>query len=164
MPSEHFIIFDPSHSEITFKVKHLMITNVKGEFKSFEVFFNGDTATVKINVDSISTNNGDRDTHLKSADFFDSQNYPEIIFQTSSIKDGKINGNLTIKGVTQAVEFQYETAENKDPWGNSKIGYSVEGVIKRSDFGLTWNQPLETGGVLVSDEVKVAAELQFIKG
>lgn len=168
--------FDPTHSEITFKVKHLMITNVKGEFRTFAASlssngddFNNATASATIDVSSIFTNNDDRDGHLKSGDFFDAANHKEIRFESTSFKkfddeNGQLKGNLTIKGITKEVTLDVEFGGvSKDPWGNLKAGFSLSGKINRTDFGLTWNAALETGGVLVSEEVKIAAEIQFVK-
>ncbi len=163
-------LLDPTHSEITFKVKHMMISNVKGEFRNFnaEIESDDDTfqnakTTAYIDTDSIYTNNEDRDNHLRSADFFNVENNPKITFETSSLNDG-ITGNLTINGITKPVNLDVEFGGiNKDPWGNTKAGFSFSGKINRKDFGLNWNSALETGGVLVSDEVKIAGELQFVK-
>jgi len=168
--------FDPAHSEITFKVKHLMISNVKGEFKQFDTSLVADddnltNALVKasIQVASISTNNDDRDGHLKSVDFFEVEKFPTINFESTSIEkfdeeNGQLKGKLTIKGITKEVSFDLEFGGiSKDPWGNEKAGFSLNGNINRADFGLTWNAALETGGVLVSDIIKIAAEIQFVK-
>ncbi len=168
--------FDPAHSEITFKVKHLMITNVKGEFKQFQATLNAAdesfknaTASATIQLASISTNNEDRDNHLKSADFFEVEKFPTIQFESTSLErfdaeNGQLKGNLTIKGITKEVSFELEFGGiSKDPWGNEKVGFSLNGKINREDFGLTWNAALETGGVLVSSDVKIAAEIQFVK-
>jgi len=165
---------DPTHSEITFKVKHMMISNVKGEFKNFNVSIEGDDftrakITAKIDASSIFTNNEDRDNHLKSADFFDSENYKELVFEGSSLEmlddqNYELTGMLTIKGVSREVTLEGEFGGiNKDPWGNHKAGFSLEGKINRKDWGLNWNAALETGGVLVSEEVRIQAELQFVK-
>ena len=161
---------DTTHSEITFKVRHMMISNVKGAFNTFtaEVEAEDDTfknakVTATINVDSIDTNNADRDTHLKSADFFNVEQNPTITFESASLADD-VTGYLTINGVTKPVQLEVEFGGiNQDPWGNTKAGFTFEGKIKRSDFGLNWNAALETGGVLVSDEVKISGELQFVK-
>lgn len=161
---------DPTHSEITFKVRHMMISNVKGEFKTFtaELEAEDDTfknATVKaaIDTDSVSTNNADRDTHLKSAEFFNAEAHPQITFETNSLNN-EITGNLTLNGITQPVKLDVDFGGiNVDPWGNTKAGFSFEGKISRKDFNLNWNAALETGGVMVSDEVKIAGELQFVK-
>lgn len=161
---------DPTHSEITFKVRHMMISNVKGEFKNFNVdlesedeTFRNVKASATINTASISTNNTDRDNHLKSAEFFNAESHPQITFETDSMNDD-VTGNLTINGVTKPVKLDVDFGGiNVDPWGNTKAGFSFEGKIKRSDFGLNWNAALEAGGVMVSDEVHIAGELQFVK-
>ena len=161
---------DPAHSEITFKVRHMMISNVKGEFKNFSIDlesaddeFKNVKANAKIDTASISTNNTDRDNHLKSAEFFNAEAHPQITFETDSLND-EITGNLTINGVTKPVKLDVDFGGiNVDPWGQTKAGFSFEGKIKRSDFGLNWNAALEAGGVMVSDEVKIAGELQFVK-
>lgn len=161
---------DPTHSEITFKVRHMMISNVKGSFTDFtsELESEDDTfknVTVKtiIKTDSVNTNNADRDNHLKSEEFFNVATYPVITFESNSLND-EITGNLTINGITKPVTLDVEFGGiNVDPWGNTKAGFSFEGKIKRSDFGLNWNAALEAGGVMVSDEVKIAGELQYVK-
>ncbi|MBW8359354.1 MAG: YceI family protein [Weeksellaceae bacterium] len=161
---------DPTHSEITFRVKHLMISNVKGSFKTFNAAIEAEDDTFKnarttatIQTDSIDTNNADRDTHLKSEEFFNAAVNPMITFETDSLND-EITGNLTVNGITKAVKLDVDFGGiNVDPWGNTKAGFSFEGKIKRSDFGLNWNAALEAGGVMVSDEVKIAGELQFVK-
>jgi len=162
---------DAAHSEIEFKVKHMMITNVKGNFDNFKIDvdtegegFENALAKVTIDTASINTRNEQRDAHLKSADFFDVEKYPAITFDATSLENDQIKGDLTIRDVTRPVVFDLEFAGlQKDPWGNTKAGFIVEGKIKRSDFGLNWNAALETGGVMVSDEVKFSADIQFIK-
>ena len=168
-------VSDPTHSELLFKVKHLMITNVKGEFKKFAVTAHADgndfsKAEVKVSIDatSVFTNQDDRDKHLKSADFFDSDNHAELSFSGSSVSGSngnyKLNGLLTIKGISKEVSLDVEFGGiNKDPWGNEKAGFSISGKISRKDWGLNWNAALETGGVLVSDEVTINAEVQLVK-
>ena len=169
-------VIDPTHSEILFRVKHLMITNVKGEFRKFNadvVTIGNDFSKASINVtidaSSVFTNNDDRDGHLKSADFFDVENHKEITFEGTSFAkldedNYRLKGNLTIKGVSKEVSLDVEFGGiNKDPWGNEKAGFSLNGKINRKDWGLNWNAALETGGVLVSDEVKIMAEVQFVK-
>lgn len=167
-------MLDPTHSELTFKVKHLMIANVKGEFRKFSAEIAGEDFTkspisVTIDAASIFTNEDQRDGHLRSADFFDVENYPTLTFRSTSLKqvdddDYKLKGILTIKGVSKEVELDVEFGGlNKDPYGNQKAGFSLEGKINRKDFGLNWNAALETGGVLVSEEVKIGAEVQFVK-
>ncbi len=167
-------VLDPTHSELGFKVKHLMISNVKGNFTNFEASIDGEDFTksnvnVSIDVAPISTNNTDRDNHLKSADFFDVEKSSQITFSGNSFS--KINdenytllGILTIKGISKEISFDVEYGgTNKDPWGNEKVAFAIQGKINRNDFGLTWNAALETGGVLVSEEVKINAEVQFVK-
>jgi len=169
-------VLDPNHSELTFKVKHLMISNVKGAFKSFEASiltegndFNDAVALASIEVNSISTNSEDRDKHLLNDDFFDAGKFPGIEFKGTGLtrydeENGQLKGSLTIKGVTKEVNFDVEFGGvSTDPWGNVKAGFALQGRINRSDFGLTWNANLETGGVLLSDEVKINADLQFLK-
>lgn len=167
---------DPAHSEILFKVKHLMITNVKGEFRKLQgtVLANSDDfskASVEIEIDaaSVFTNNDDRDAHLKGPDFLDIDQYKQIIFKgTDFIKldseNYQLKGLLTIKGISKEISLDVEFGGiNMDPWGNKKAGFSVSGKINRKEWGLNWNAALETGGVLVSDEVKINAEIQLLQ-
>lgn len=167
---------DAAHSELAFKVRHMMITNVKGEFRKWDasIIADGDDFTkssidVTIQSGSIFTNDDSRDGHLKSTDFFEIDKYPTLRFQGKSFRkvDGdeyKLQGILTIKGVSKDVVLDVEFGGiNTDPWGNEKVGFSLEGKISRKDFGLNWNAALETGGVLVSDEVRISAEVQFVK-
>ena len=167
-------ILDPTHSELGFAIKHLMISNVKGNFTKFDAVIEGkdfstSSAHVTIDVNSISTNNADRDAHLKAPDFFDAENNSKITFTGTSLtkisnEEYTLNGTLTIKGISKEVALNVEFGgANKDPWGNEKIAFSIHGKINRNDFGLTWNAALETGGVLVSEEVKINAEVQFVK-
>jgi polyisoprenoid-binding protein YceI len=167
---------DPAHSKIGFKVKHLMISNVMGNFRDFEgqVTTNGnDLSTANIsfslNSASVDTEMADRDTHLKSADFFDVGNYPKITFIGSGLKDlgddmYELTGNLVIKGVTKKVVLPVEFGGlMTDPWGNVKAGFSIGGKINRKEWGLNWNAVLEAGGVLLSDEVKIICDVQLVK-
>lgn len=163
---------DPTHSEVHFKVKHLMITNVTGSFNVINATAEADEkfTNAKVNftadINSIHTGNEQRDGHLKSGDFFDGEKFPHISFESTNYNaaEGKIKGNLTIKGVTKPVSMDVEfNGTNKDPWGNFKAGFSLNGKINRADFGLSWNAALETGGVMVSEEVKINAEVQFVK-
>jgi polyisoprenoid-binding protein YceI len=167
---------DPTHSEVGFKVKHMMITTVSGKFKSYNVEFsneNDDFTTSEItfsaDVETIDTNNADRDNHLKSADFFDVEKFPKITFKSSGIvkksdSEYVVNGDLTIKGITKPIILNAEYSGSiKDPWGNIKAGLSITAKINRKDFGLTWNAPLETGGLLVGEEVKIYAEIELVK-
>lgn len=167
-------VLDPSHSELSFKVKHLMISNVKGAFTKFSAEIGGEDFTkapinVSIDVNSISTNDENRDNHLKAADFFDAENHKEITFTSTAFdkvddENYKLTGQLTIKGVSKAVTLDVEFGGiNKDPWGNEKAAFSISGKINRNDFGLSWNAALETGGVLVSEEVRISADIQLLK-
>lgn len=169
-------VLDPAHSEILFKVKHLMITNVKGEFRNFTAEltstgneFDADSIRVTIDASSIFTNNTERDNHLKSADFFDIEKYKEITFTGKSLKktddeNYKLTGDLKIKDISNEITLDVEFGGiNKDPWGNEKAGFSLSGKINRKDWQLNWNAALETGGVLVSDEVRINIEIQFAK-
>lgn len=161
---------DQSHSEITFKVRHMMISNVKGSFTHFNGEMEAEDDTFKnakvkatVQTDSVTTNSADRDAHLKSEDFFNVAVHPQITFETDSLNN-EITGNLTINGVTKPVQLEVEFGGiNVDPWGQTKAGFSFEGKVKRSDFGLNWNAALEAGGVMVSDDVKIYGELQFVK-
>jgi|TARA_R110002094_G_scaffold59739_1_gene70531 polyisoprenoid-binding protein YceI len=167
-------VLDPAHSEITFKVKHLMISHVKGAFKTFDASIDGEdfrssNFNVTIDTGSISTNNDDRDAHLKSPDFFEVDQYPKITFVSKSLKkvdddEFKLIGDLTIKGTTQEIKLDTEFGGfMKDPYGNEKAGFSIKGKLNRKDFGLNWNAALEAGGVMVGNEIKINAEVQFVK-
>jgi len=168
---------DPVHSVAEFKVKHMMISNVKGQFTSVKGTVTLDEvdisqSQVEASIDALSINTGDaqRDAHLKSADFFHAEKFPALIFkstQVSRARDGelKVSGDLTVHGITRNVTFDVEgpTAPAKDPWGKTRIGLSASTKINRKDFGLTWNAALETGGILVGDEVTITLDLQFVK-
>lgn len=167
---------DKSHSKIGFKVKHLMISNVLGNFREFEgsiTTLGNDfsTALISFSLDSasIDTEMPERDVHLKSPDFFDAGNAPKITFRGESLKDlgdniFELTGMLTIKGIEKQVVLSVEFGGMiSDPWGNLKAGFSITGKISRKDWGLNWNAVLEAGGVLVSDEVKIVADLQLLK-
>jgi len=169
-------LIDPSHSSVNFSVKHMMIAKVHGGFEklSGKLIYdrsNPETAQVEATIEtsSITTRDAQRDTHLKSADFFDVEKYPHITFISHRVvaQKGalKITGDLTIHGVTQQVSLEVEepSEELKDPWGNVKIGFSATTKIKRRDFGLTWNAALEAGGLLVGDEVLISLDVQFVK-
>lgn len=169
-------VFDPAHSEINFRVKHLMITNVKGDFKTFDIsvitdgddFTNADI-TVNIDPSSINTGNNDRDNHLRSADFFDVENFKTMTFKSKKMEktdddEFKLTGDLTIKGISKEVKLNVEFGGLvTDPWGQKKAGFSLEGKINRKDWGLNWNAALEAGGVLVGDEIKLTAEVELQK-
>ncbi|RZK50827.1 MAG: polyisoprenoid-binding protein [Pedobacter sp.] len=166
---------DPTHSELQFKVKHLMISTVTGNLKDFSATLESNDDTfeqAKIsfngNINSIDTGNQDRDNHLKSADFFDAEKYPTMTFVSNSMEkdndDYIIHGDLTIRDTTKPVKLKAEFGGiATDPWGNTKAGFTINGKINRTDYGLTWNAALETGGVMVSEEVKIQGELQFAK-
>lgn len=167
---------DPTHSELTFKVKHLMISNVKGEFRNFSATVESDgedfsnaKVNAKIDTNSIDTNNSDRDTHLKSADFFDAENHEQITFESTELNkldedNYQLKGTLDMKGTKKEVTLDVDFGGfMKDPYGNEKVGFSLNGKISRKDWGLNWNAALEAGGVMVSDEVRLSGELQFVK-
>jgi polyisoprenoid-binding protein YceI len=168
-------VLDPAHSELQFKVKHLMITTVTGNFTNLTAEletedddFETGKATFQAEVASVHTGNADRDKHLVTGDFFDAEKYPTLTFEsTSLVKSGdnyKLNGDLTIKDVTRFVTLDVEFGGTAvDPWGNTKAGFTISGKIKRSQWGLTYNAALETGGVMLSDEVRIVGELQFVK-
>jgi len=166
---------DELHSDVQFKIKHLVISTVTGSFTKFsaEAETDGDDfAGGKINfsadVNSITTGNDQRDGHLKSVDFFDVANFPTMDFVSTNVEkssDGyTLHGNLTLRGVTKPVTLNVEFGGTaKDPYGNFKAGFEVSGKINRSEFGLTWGAVTEAGGVVVSDEVKIAANVQMVK-
>jgi polyisoprenoid-binding protein YceI len=168
---------DPAHSNAHFTVRHMMITNVRGAFSGVQgtiIYDPEDLAAssvdVTIDATTINTNVADRDTHLKSADFLDVEKFPTLTFKSTKVEsagggDNKVTGALTIHGVTRDAVLDVEgpTGEGKDPWGNLRIGASASTKIKRSEFGLTWNAAVETGGVMVSDEVKIQLEISAIK-
>ncbi len=167
-------IIDASHSEVQFKVKHLVITTVTGGFKEFNGTVESDetfeNAKISFEADiySITTNNDQRDGHLKSGDFFDAEKFPKLRFKaTKFVKKGdsfELTGDLTIKDVTKPVTLAVEYGGTAtDPWGNVKAGFEITGKINRKDFGLGWNAPTEAGGVLVSEEVKLIANIQLLK-
>jgi polyisoprenoid-binding protein YceI len=168
---------DSAHSSANFSIRHLMISNVRGGFSKIEgtVEYDPDdptSATVEADIDasSIKTNDDQRDGHLKSADFLDVEKYPSITFKSTKVAldggDATITGNLTIHGVTQPVTLKVEgpTPEGKDPWGNVRIGASATTKIKRSEFGLTFNAALETGGFMIGDDMKLEIEVELVKG
>ena len=162
---------DVDHSNVAFKVKHMMISNVKGQFEKFSGSFVYDEKSKRlqslhgdVDVNSISTDNAKRDAHLKSADFFDAVKYPTMSFDLSKVEGDSAYGKLTIHGITKDVKMELETSGTtvKDPWGNTRTGLSLSGKINRKDFGLNWNQVIEAGGVMVGDEVKMSIELEGI--
>jgi polyisoprenoid-binding protein YceI len=168
---------DPAHSSAEFKVKHMMISNVKGTLSGLsgvltEHATDSTLSSVEASVDVATVNTGDaqRDGHLKSADFFDAEKFPKLTFKSTSVTrkaaaEYAVAGDLTIHGVTRPVTFSVEgpSQPGKDPWGNTRIGLTATAKINRKDFGLTWNTALETGGFLVGEDVTITLEVQFIK-
>ena len=169
-------VLDPTHSELSFKIRHLMITNVSGGFTRFsaEAESEGEdfsTARIQAKVDmtSINTNNLQRDEHLRNSDFFEVETHPEMTFESTAVKklDDEtytVLGNLTLKGITRPVTLQVEySGVTKDPWGGERAGFTVTGKINRTEWGVNFNAILETGGVALSEEVKIHGELQLVK-
>jgi polyisoprenoid-binding protein YceI len=167
---------DPMHSELQFKIKHLMISNVSGALKNFqaEVETEGeDFTSARINLiaqmDSISTNNEQRDAHLRNSDFFEVEKYPELKFKSTKVEKVDSNtfvvyGELTMKGVTKSIKLDAEfNGVVKDPWGNERAAFTVTGKINRTDWGMNFNGVMETGGVMLGEEVKINSELEFLK-
>lgn len=166
---------DLSHSEVGFKVKHLMITNVSGAFEKFNVeveasddTFNDAHIKFTADVNSITTYSEQRDAHLKGPDFFDAATFPEMLIEANGLEGAgenrKLNATITLHGVTKPIVLNVDFGGvAKDPWGNTKAGFSINGKINRKDFGLNWNAPTEAGGVLVSEEVRLHAEIQLLK-
>lgn len=167
---------DTTHSEIGFTVRHMMFAKVRGQFKTWTAKLGYDAAnpaksTIEVEIDtaSIDTREEKRDGHLRSADFFDAEKFPKMIFKSKKI-DGsgghyKVTGDLTIRDQTHEVVLDVEqTGSGKDPWGNDRLGFSAKGAISRGEWGLKWNQALEAGGVLVSDKVEIDVEAQVVQG
>jgi polyisoprenoid-binding protein YceI len=167
---------DASHTNATFSVRHLMISNVRGEFQKVSGSVTYDPAKPEatkveatLEVASISTRDANRDTHLKSGDFFDAEKFPFIKFSGTSFRKGdkgnELLGTLTIKDVTRDIVLHLEgpTPEQKDPWGNTRLGASASTKIKRSDYGITWNTALETGGVVVGDEITIHLDVELVQ-
>jgi polyisoprenoid-binding protein YceI len=168
---------DPAHSAASFAVRHLMVSNVRGEFGKVTGSLNLDekdvsksTVVATIDASTLNTREAKRDEHLKSPDFFDVAQYPTLSFKSTKVEKAgkgnlKVTGDLTLHGVTKPVVLAVEgpSAEAKDPWGNTKRGFTATTKLNRKDFGLTWNKNLETGGVLVGDEVAVTIDLQLVK-
>jgi polyisoprenoid-binding protein YceI len=167
---------DPAHSSAQFSIRHMMISNVRGEFTkvSGTVIYDADNpanskAGASIEISSINTREPQRDAHLKSADFFDVEKFPLLTFQSKEVSgqggELKMKGDLTMHGVTREITLDVDgpTPEHKDPWGNLRIGATATGKLHRKDFGLTWNSALEAGGVLVGDEVKLTIDIEAIR-
>ncbi|MDN3686957.1 YceI family protein [Cyclobacterium jeungdonense] len=168
-------IIDPTHSEVSFKVKHLVISTVTGYFREFEGAaetesddFSNATIHFSAAIDSIDTNQKDRNAHLKSADFFDAENHPQLVFSNGRLEkreeDFAVTGELTIRGTTQPITLKAELGGiAQDGYGQTKAGFELEGKISRKAFGLTWSAVTETGSVVVGDEVKIFASIQLVK-
>ena len=167
---------DPTHSELQFRIKHLMISTVTGQFNQFKATIEtegDDFANVNVHfeatVESISTNNEQRDAHLKNGDFFDAIKYPLITFESEKMEkiseeEYKLHGTLTIRGVSKKIILEAGFGGiTKDPWGNTRTGFSVSGKINRQDFGMSFGAVSETGGLLLGDDVKIIANVQFVK-
>lgn len=166
-------VIDGTHSSVDFTVKHMMFARVNGTFEKFDATISADlddltTADIAFTVDlsSVNTHNEDRDNHLRSADFFEVETYPELSFKSTSITKSdddeyKVTGELSLHGVTRTETFEVEyLGSGKDPWGNEKAGFHVKGKVNRTDYGLKWNAMLETGGVLVGEDVKISLNIQ----
>jgi polyisoprenoid-binding protein YceI len=167
------LVIDPAHTDLGFKIRHLMVSNVKGTLTDYSggmKYTMDDMSDAEIrfeaDVKSISTGNPDRDTHLNGEDFFNTERFPKIYFESTSINlnDNVLKGQMTIKDTTKEIVLNVEyNGKSVDPWGNTKHGFEITGTINRSDFDLTWNAVLETGGVLLSDEVKLNLDLQMLE-
>jgi len=170
-------VLDPAHAEVNFKVKHLMISTVSGKFEKFDVQLEAGRedftdASVAVTVDAASINTGDtqRDGHLRSADFFDAEKYPRLTFVSRSFRksddkgDYILEGDLTIKDVTKTITIPVEYGGTvRDPWGNTKAAFSIDTRINRKEFGLSWNAALETGGVLVGEDIRILADIELTR-
>lgn len=169
-------VLDPTHSEVHFKVRHLMVSNVTGQFRTFNATVEtegDDLSTAKVHftaeVDSISTNNEQRDAHLKTGDFFEAEKHPQIIFDGTKLEktgadEYTVHGTLTMRGVSNPVSFKVEHGGvMQDPWGNTRTGFSVNGKVHRKDYGVSFGLASETGGVMLSDEVTISANAEFVK-
>jgi len=161
---------DPAHTEISFVARHLMVTKVRGKFTEYtattEVAEPVENSTVEFTVQTASfdTGNAERDGHVKSGDFFDVEKYPTMTFKATTITDDEITGDLTIKGVTKPATFSYDfNGVATDPWGGTRAGFEASGEINRNDFGMTFNAPLDGGGVLISEKIKINLDLEFTK-
>lgn len=167
---------DTDHSDIIFKVKHLMISSVSGHFKKFDATLEVDEedfasakVTFEADAGSIDTKNSDRDTHLKSDDFFAAEQHPKITFQSTKIEqvsdtEFKMTGDLTVRDTTKPVELRVEyTGKTKDPWGKERMGFEITGKINRKDFGLKWSAVTEAGGLVVADDVKLIMNVEMVK-
>jgi polyisoprenoid-binding protein YceI len=167
------LVIDQTHSDLGFKIRHLMVSNIKGTLKNYSGGMNytmedmGDAQIrFEAEVNSISTGNSDRDTHLNTEDFFNTERFPRMYFESTylNLTDGKMKGEMTIKDTTKIIDLIVDyNGKSVDPWGNTKHGFEITGVINRSDFNLTWNTTLDTGGVLLGDEVKLNLDVQMME-
>ena len=161
---------DASHSEVGFTARHLMVSKVRGQFKDFAAVvnvaqpFEDSTVNATVQLASIDTNAADRDTHLKSADFFDVENNPAMTFKSTKVTNSSLEGDLTIKGVTKPVTFDLDFGGiSADPWGGTRAGFEATTEINRKDYGLSWNVAIEGGGVLVGEKVKIVLDVQLVE-
>jgi len=162
---------DPAHTDVGFKVKHMMISTVSGSFTDFDITaktdqddFTNAEFEFSANIDSINTKNADRDTHLKSADFFDAENHPQLKFVSKSFDGDTMTGDMTIRGTTKEITLDVDfNGIAKDPYGQTKAGFEISGSINRKDFGLTWNPVTEAGNIVVSDKIRLNVDVQLVK-
>jgi polyisoprenoid-binding protein YceI len=167
---------DPTHSRLGFVTRHAMVTKVRGHFNDFEGSLHLDaddpskaSAEIRVKVASISTSQDQRDEHLRNADFFDADNHPEMVFRSTSAEQVdddtyRLTGDLTIKGVTRPVTLELDyTGAAKDPWGNLRVGFEGRADVNRKDWGITWNSPLETGGFLVGEKIRLELDISAVK-
>lgn len=161
---------DPSHTEVGFVARHLMVTKVRGRFAqvagsvTIAEPFEGSSVTATADIASVSTGNADRDAHLRSADFFDADNFPQMSFASTAVGADFLEGDLTIRGVTHPARFALSfEGVAADPWGNTKAAFEATATVNRKDWGLEWNAALEGGGVLVSEKIQIVLEVQLLK-
>ena len=160
---------DASHSEVGFTARHLMVSKVRGQFKDFAAVvtlaqpFEQSSVEATVQMASVDTNSADRDTHVKSGDFFDVDNHPVMTFKSTKVSDHSLEGLLTIKGVSKPVSFDLDFGGvSADPWGGTRAGFEATTEINRKDFGLSWNVAVEGGGVLVGEKVKIVLDVQLV--
>lgn len=161
---------DPSHSEVGFTARHLMVTKVRGTFEEFEAEvtvgepFSASSVTATVQLASVNTRNADRDGHLKGTDFFDAENKPTMTFTSTSVTESELVGDLSLNGVTKSVTFDLDfDGVSPDPWGGTRAGFTATTSLNRKDYGITWNVAVDGGGVLVGDKVDVTLDIQLVK-